>query len=96
VFAALIQAKIAEGRQRAIVSQLGAVRSGAIATTAAMEDKQYSAAVAAIKAKGILSGKRIERSEVAQRRSVAELSRDELVRIAAGGSPPDDFDPTIN
>ena len=95
-----VKARIAElkarGAERAEVTIESLIDEAEEVRVAAIEDKQYSAAIAAIKEKGILSGKRVEKSEIAQKRALDELSYDELVRIAAGGSPPTDFDPTIN
>lgn len=47
--------------------------------TGAADAKQYSAAVSALKEKGVLSGKRVERSEVGAPGEFDHLSDDELM-----------------
>lgn len=70
-----------------LIAEAEEARRGAIAAG------QFAAAIAAIKEKGILSGKRIERSEVTQKRGIEQLNLAELHAIATGGSAPTDFDP---
>jgi phage terminase small subunit len=53
---------------------------------AALEAGQFSAVIAAVKEKGILSGKRMERQEIRYKNgSIYDLSDDELIHIATGG-----------
>jgi len=52
---------------------------------AALADKKYSAAITAIKEKGVLSGLRVERNESTQR-TLADMSDGELEAIIRGGS----------
>jgi phage terminase small subunit len=83
------------GAERAEVTLESLLSEAEEARVAAMGAGQFAAAVSAIREKGILSGKRVEKSEVNQKRKLDELSYDELVRIAAQGSSgaPSDFDP---
>jgi hypothetical protein len=50
--------------KKAVITVESLIREAEEARAGAMADGQYAAAVAAIKEKGILSGKRIERSQV--------------------------------
>ena len=48
---------------------------------AAMESKQHGAAVSALKEKGILSGKRVERAEIGEPGEFDRLTDDELEHL---------------
>jgi phage terminase small subunit len=54
---------------------------------AALEAGQFAAVIAAVREKGILSGKRMERQEIRYKNeSIYNLSDDELIHIIATGS----------
>jgi hypothetical protein len=83
-----ISGRVAEilgrGAARIEVTVESLVREAEEARVAAMELGQVSAAVAAIKEKGVLSGKRIERHEVDKAGAFEALSDDDLAaEIAA-------------
>jgi phage terminase small subunit len=71
---------------RAEVTVESLINEAEAARRAAMEARQYSAAVAAIKEKGILSGKRVERNEQGAPGEFADLENmtaDELGAFVA-------------
>jgi phage terminase small subunit len=69
--------KLAQVTAESLVAEVEEVRQRA------MESGQLSAAVAAIKEKGVLTGKRIERSELGAPGEFEALSDDELERALA-------------
>ena len=69
--------KLAQVTAESLVAEVEEVRQ------CAMESGQLSAAVAAIKEKGVLTGKRIERSELGAPGEFEALSDDELERALA-------------
>jgi phage terminase small subunit len=68
-----VQQITAVGAERAAVTVESLINEAEQARRGAMEAGQYAAAVAAIKEKGVLSGKRIERSERGQPGEFADL-----------------------
>jgi phage terminase small subunit len=78
--------------ERAIVTVEDLIAEAEEARKGAMQAKQFAAAVSAIKEKGILSGKRVEKGAIIQKRTMRELNYDELMQIAAGGDFPEDLD----
>ena len=82
-----IEARLAElqdrGAKRAEVTLESLLNEVEEARKGAMHAGQFSAAVAALKEKGILSGKRIERAEVGGPGDFERLSDDELDRFIA-------------
>lgn len=80
--------------RRAEVTLESLIQEADQARIGAMEAGQFSAAVAAIKEKGVLSGKRIERAEVGGPGDFERMSDDELDRFissrasGAGLGPP--------
>jgi phage terminase small subunit len=82
-----VQQITAIGADRAAVTVESLIKEAEEARVAAMENRQISAAVAAIKEKGILSGKRVERSErgtLGEYDWLENLSADELRAYIAG------------
>lgn len=83
-----------QGADRAVVSVESLIRDAEAARELAMRIKQPSAAVAAIREKGVLSGKRVERSEQEQPGEFADLDgmnvdqlREYLARESASLAP---------
>src|ERR1700704_6966061 len=68
-----VQQITAVGAQRAAVTVESLISEAEQARRGAMEAGQYAAAVAAVKEKGVLSGKRVERSERGQPGEFADL-----------------------
>lgn len=83
-----IVARVAEITERAAlrveVSLASLIQEAEEVRAAALKDGQYSAAISAIKEKGVLSGVRIERRENTNR-NIDELSDSDLLDIARAG-----------
>ena len=89
-----IQARVAElqqrGAERAEITVQSLIQEAEEARQLAMQSGQPSAAIAAVREKGVLSGKRVERSEAGKPGEFDRMSDDELrqfiaERVSRGG-----------
>jgi phage terminase small subunit len=84
----MVRARLAELQDRAAIRTEVTVASllaeAEDARVAAMEAGQFSAAISAIREKGVLAGLRVEKRENTAKRA-EDMTDDELLAIAAGG-----------
>ena len=80
-------ARVAEiqdrGAMRAEVTVESLIAEAEEVRAAALADKQYAAAISAIREKGVLSGKRVERAEMGGPGDFARMNEDELDGVIA-------------
>lgn len=85
-----VQARVAELQERSAlrveVTQASLIEEAEQVRAAALEAGQFSAAIAAIREKGVLAGIRVEKRESTHKTDPKAMTDDELALIASAGS----------